>query len=407
MSSDGGDREDVALTAAEVEEGALSAGGAIDVFARHRLGYLGQYFAVGLIYGGLPATVYGVFIGYLNVPAYVYTTVFVVITMPWSFKFVFGAMNDCFPIRGYRRKPYMCLGWCVCAFMLLVIASTPLPPPYWCRDADGRYVTTRDAPGGGKAAAEPCNREAASAGGRYALLMMGAALGYVVADVAADGLTVQYGRREGAAARGQTQSMAYLVRTLGQVGSSLLVGFGMNGREYNGTFRRGLSFNAVCMLLALPAAAMVPISWLYIDEPAGKAPPAALREYLNRAHRFLSSRAVFHVVMYNFCSSAISSISTTAGGAVKNYWAGVQNLQNQLFSIFGSLLFAYGLWLVRSRFLAVSWRGMLLTTTLLLNLIDMPFAFCTIFGVVRNQYFYLGETVLVEVPAANPILTLS
>ena len=71
MSSDGGDREDVALTAAEVEEGALSAGGAIDVFARHRLGYLGQYFAVGLIYGGLPATVYGVFIGYLNVPAQV------------------------------------------------------------------------------------------------------------------------------------------------------------------------------------------------------------------------------------------------------------------------------------------------------------------------------------------------
>ena len=29
-----------------------------------------------------------------------------------------------------------------------------------------------------------------------------------------------------------------------------------------------------------------------------------------------------------------------------------------------------------------------------LNLIDMVFVFSTVFDVVRNQYFYLGETVL-------------
>ena len=28
----------------------------------------------------------------------------------------------------------------------------------------------------------------------------------------------------------------------------------------------------------------------------------------------------------------------------------------------------------------------------------MPFEFCTIFDVVRNQYFYLGETFLMELP---------
>lgn len=39
------------------------------------LGYLSQYFAVGLIYGGLPSTVYGVFNGYLNVPAHTYATI--------------------------------------------------------------------------------------------------------------------------------------------------------------------------------------------------------------------------------------------------------------------------------------------------------------------------------------------
>ena len=78
----------------------------------------------------------------------------------------------------------------------------------------------------------------------------------------------------------------------------------------------------------------------------------------------------------------------------------MQQLQNQLFSIIGDSLFALGLWLVRKHLLHVSWRKMLLITTLMLNLIDMPFAFCTIFDVIRNQYFYCGETVLVEVPMA-------
>jgi len=130
---------------------------------------------------------------------------------------------------------------------------------------------------------------------------------------------------------------------------------------------------------------------------------------------------------------------------VKNYWAGVQNLQNQLFSFGGQLLFATGLWLVRRYFLDASWRVMLLSTAVLLNVIDMPFVYLTVYDVVRNQcapphahlprsparlglahtffvcphlsarasllapprprcserrYFYLGETVLVEIPAA-------
>jgi hypothetical protein len=85
-------------------------------------GYLSQYFAVGLIYGGLPSTVYGVFNGYLNVPAHVFATIATVMTLPWSMKFAFGLVNDCFPILGYHRKPYMVIGWSFCATTLLYIA---------------------------------------------------------------------------------------------------------------------------------------------------------------------------------------------------------------------------------------------------------------------------------------------
>ena len=148
-------------------------------------GYLAQYFVVGLMLGGLPATTYGLLLGYLQVPSYVYATAQVVLVLPWSFKFLFGLVNDCAPLCGYRRKPYMCLGWSLCAIMMIVLYFMELPPPYHCfDDATKDYVRTKD---GEKV---PCDVESANKGGQYVMVMMLAATGYVVANVAADGLTV-------------------------------------------------------------------------------------------------------------------------------------------------------------------------------------------------------------------------
>ena len=51
---------------------ALSSAPEVDIFSRKQIGYLLQYFSVGLIHGGLPATQYGFFVAYLNVPGYVF-----------------------------------------------------------------------------------------------------------------------------------------------------------------------------------------------------------------------------------------------------------------------------------------------------------------------------------------------
>jgi hypothetical protein len=95
---------------------------------------------------------------------------------------------------------------------------------------------------------------------------------------------------------------------------------------------------------------------------------------------------MFYVVVYQFFTPMIGGISTTAGGAVKKYWAGVQPLQNSLFSLIGLALFALGLWLVKRYLLQWSWRGMLVVTTVGLNLIDMCFVYPTVYNGVRNQY---------------------
>ena len=367
------------------------------------IAFFAQYFAVGIVSGGLPSTIYGLFLGYLNVEAYVYATAATIVSLPWSFKFAFGMVNDCVPIRGYRRKPYMVIGWSVCTLCLLVLHFRALPDPYWCVDAAGKYVReTKDPTTGQTVAATPCNAAAAESGGAIAMLMMLASLGYCIADVAADGLTVSLARAEPEHRRGRTQTTVYLVRTCGQVFAVALVGFGMNGYLYNGTFARGLSFPAIVGLLALPAFAMVPLSLLVRERRLSPKDEErwTFAAYCARVWRLLSSRAMLWVVLYEFCTPLVGGISTTAAGEVKEYWADVKTFQNACFSLVGLGLFAFGLWLVKTYLLDRSWRHMMLVTTVFLNCLDMPFAYCTIFDVVRNQYFYLGETVLAEIPAA-------
>ena len=68
-----------------------------------------------------------------------------------------------------------------------------------------------------------CNAAAANQGGNFAMIMMLAAVGYVVADVAADGLTVQYARSEPVAHRGCVTRHDASVATQGDVSSFTLV----------------------------------------------------------------------------------------------------------------------------------------------------------------------------------------
>ena len=120
--------------------------------------------------------------------------------------------------------------------------------------------------------------------------------------------------------------------------------------------------------------------------------------YVGDAWALLRSRAFFNVVLYQFFTAGIIAIQTPAVGVVKQYWAGVKNLQANVFGLIGNLLFIGGLALVKKHGLRYNWRWLLFGSQAVLQLIDMPFQFLTIFNVVRNQYFYLGEVFLQEVP---------
>jgi hypothetical protein len=75
-------------------------------------------------------------------------------------------------------------------------------------------------------------------------------------------------------------------------------------------------------------------------------------------------------------------------------------MQAQLCGIIGAAIFAAGLAVVKAKLLNYNWRIIIAVTTIFLTVVDATFTFMTIFNVIRNQYFALGETIVVMVPAA-------
>ena len=96
------------------------------------------------------------------------------------------------------------------------------------------------------------------------MFLMCSCLGYVIAEVAADGLTTEYAKMEPMERRGKTQTTAYLTRTLGGVGSTIFVGLCMNGHQYNGSSSWTLSFKTIALVIVVPSAFMVPISAYFV-----------------------------------------------------------------------------------------------------------------------------------------------
>ena len=260
-----------------------------------------QYFAIGIVASGLPATLYGFFLNYMAVDSFVYATAAQVIGLPWSFKIFFGMINDCFPVRRYRRKPYMCVGWFICTCALVVLA-------------------TRDMPAVGDA----------SAAGTFSSWMALAAVGYIMADVAADGLTVELAKLEPDETRGTLQSNVYLVRALGSIVAALLVGLGMNGPNYNGSFSWSLDFTQVMAALSVPSAIMVPVSW-WEHLRAEHSSTSSVRTYLQECHKMLSQKGMFYLCVYSLCHGVIGDgrrrrratwqrYGRRAGDAVGSVW---------------------------------------------------------------------------------------
>lgn len=386
-----------AVTPGTLEDGALRVGGAPHLLSKESFGLLAQYSAVGLVYGTLPSLVYPFLTSYLNVEGTTATSANALLSIPWSLKVFVGMLTDNFPIFGYRRRPFMMFGWAACSLCLFVMGTMSIPKPFWDKP---EYAGVASGLTSDQWAAEGLtwNQSARDAGGKYVVLMMLASLGYVIADVAADAVVVEYAQREPEAIRGRTQTAIYTVRTTFQIFAQIFVGFLLNGPEYGGDFSWSIGIRAIFLILAIFCVPVIFMTWFFVHEEKYAKPHFGT--YIHNLWEALKSRAFYQVIAYSFFSGVFANISYVANYPVQSIWIKATNLNYNLSGIFGSLVMVVTLIGVGKYGLHWNWRIVIAVTMFAVIGVDVIVSMLGVWDVVRNQWFWLGVPIVEQVPAS-------
>lgn len=364
-------------------------------------GLMLQYVGRGLCMGMVDVTYYGVFFGYLNVPGYRYQSIRTFFRMPSTFRLVFGLMNDCLPIRGSHRKSYMIIGWGFVCFCLLLASMFPLPAPHWCFKEDGTYLDRLEEPNGTSCMARACNPDSAESATKYAIILMFAEIGYVLIEVAADGLVTENAMKEPIESRGSFQSLVYIIRDFSWFSGTVLPTWFFNDKKFLGAFDWGIPWDWYLRIPAVLAFTMIFVTLRFVnDNQDGDRPQRTAREYFSLCWNAITGKAFFCTAVYCFFHPFLSQISTPAGPTVAYQWAGVRFIHRVIFDSIGCWIFMGGMLLVRWKFLNASWRKIIILAVGFTTLNDAVVNGLVIFDVFRNPFFYMGERLVDDVPFA-------
>ncbi|UIZ24175.1 hypothetical protein KXD40_008301 [Peronospora effusa] len=381
--------------------GSLRDGGVPKLFSAESCGLLVQYAAVGLMMGALPSAVTPFLSYYLNMEGQATTSARALLGIPWSAKVFIGIISDCFPICGFRRRPYMIIGWMLCSLCLVAITALPLENSYfpeatWRELKPDEYTAEKIA---------AINYHAPASGGKYVVLMMLATLGYVVADVAADGVVVEYAQREPIEIRGRTQTAIYTVRTIFSIFGGILVGFGLSSPPYGGDFTFGISFPMFSLILAVCCIPVIPLTWYFVFEIRVRTPQ--LHQCINRLWEALQSRALYQVIAYSFFSGVFGGIGYVASDPVTMYWARATSFSISVSQIIGSCVTAFTLAFMGRHGLDWDWHRVIVITTIVVVALDSVCTLLTTWAVVRNQWFWLGLPIVETIPSSMNFIVSS
>ncbi|GMF09163.1 unnamed protein product [Phytophthora lilii] len=220
----------------------------------------------------------------------------------------------------------------------------------------------------------------------------------VIADVAADGVVVEYAQREPISVRGRTQTTIYTVRSIFTIFGSILVGFGLSSPPYGGNFDFGISFPICSIILSVCCVPVIPITWFFVTEKRVDTPD--LGKYMVVLWKMLQSRAVYQVIAYSFFSGVFSGISYVAADPVTMYWARATSFNISISQIVGSGMTATTLIFMGHFGLDWDWRRVIIITTIAVIALDSVCTMLTTWAIVRNQWFWLGLPIVETIPSS-------
>ncbi|OQR86536.1 Folate-Biopterin Transporter (FBT) Family [Thraustotheca clavata] len=373
--------------------GALREGGAIALTSREALALLSQYAGVGLILGALPALAYPVYNVYLQMEGYQVASYNALMRLPWSLKIFMGIFSDCLPIRGYRRRSYMLIGWIVCGVCCAIMAATPFPHSYYGIDRLQGLPLTNISKDDQE---QYMNLSAPQSGSLFIMLSTLAAFGSVLVAVASDAMTVQYAQREPIAVRGRVQTMAYIVRDSFRQLPAILIGFAMNSPRYGGNFSWSLSPNVIYGLMIIPPIfGIFTAVWYLVEEQIER---VSWRHYFRSLWHLLQLRVLWQLCAYDFLSVVFMFFDETVSDPMLNLWVHANSLNLQLFGVVGGLLTPVSYAFIGKFALHWEWRSSIVIATFLWVGMRATIQMLAVWNVIRNQYFVLFGMTIMDLP---------
>lgn len=345
----------------------------MNLWSRENAGLLVNYYVVGIFNGILPGLVYPFFKIYLGLEGYQSNATDTLLMFAWYFKFVFGIISDCVPVCGFRRKPYIIGGWCAVCVIMVVLALSPVVPPH--RLVKGGPVVNADSAGDSP---------------KYVIPLMAITIGYLFADVACDGLMVEFAQREFEHMRGRAQLTVYGVRFLGELSGTLLVALGLNSPLYNGRFHFALRVNDVFWIMAFAALVAIGATVFHLkDHRVEKGQSLAVQ--LRTFWTIMQQRATWQIVLYGFLQKFCFAYDVSAGNAINQHWLHADPFTKNLFRSATTGVYAAGSFVTHRLLLNVSWRATMLVAIFAGVAVGLPSVLVTVFDVYRNLYFYLAK----------------
>lgn len=363
--------------------------GKISILTRKTLGLTVGSFLSGFMMGILMGTGYGFYLGYLGLDSYVLAAIGSISKLPEIFLLPFGCLSDSVPIWGCRRKSYLVIGWSITAVAIAVMGFHDLPAPYYCQAPDGSYDYTLP----------PCNPAAHDEKHFYVVPGFFLSLGLCLVGVAGEGLIIEYSQLEAWECRGQLKAELTMVGTAGGLLATLFIGCFMNSKAYLGTFDWGLQFNQIMYIALALVLIQIPLTMFLVWEPPLKQRPS-FRQHLWSSWDLVQSKAFVGVIMFAFGTHMMVTVATTAGPLVRSQWAEVKVLQQQLCGMLSTFALLVSVWFIKVYFLQASWRKIFYIACVASVVLDAVPVYLTVFNVVRNQYFFLGEEILSALPMA-------
>lgn len=324
------------------------------LFRKENIAVPACYLLVGLLQG-LSAPLINVLPLDLGASEAQQATVSSIRSIPASFKILFGFWSDTVPINGYRRKPYMLLGWCMASFSLLCLlmfSNLRIPARNaGCFKAENNEDDNNDDNNN-----ENSNDDLEELGAPtipfLSLCLLGFGIGFWLADVMGDSIVAEKAKLELPEQRGSLQSTCYACRFFG-----IMVAAPLSTYLYS-----TVGPYYVVLLLSVMPLTIIPFIYTLYEKQHGYIVP--VRDQCYEIWNTVCSRAVWQpmgfVYLYN-----ILQVGNAAWREFLVTALHFTSCQLNLILILAYVLLYLGILSYRYYFITWSWRKVYIATTAL------------------------------------------